>query len=67
MGSVNGIGARAIIVPRDQFWRVNFSIVNWNHDITDGVYSSKKGEDGKFLHKYNWVWSPTDVVNIHEP
>ncbi len=54
-------------VPRDQFWRVNFSRVNWEYDITDGKYSRKKGEDGKFLHEYNWVWSPTGVINMHEP
>ncbi|MEC3907181.1 carbohydrate-binding family 9-like protein [Tamlana sp. 2201CG12-4] len=54
-------------VPRDQFWRVNFSRVNWEHDITDKVYSRKKGADGKFLHEYNWVWSPIGVINMHEP
>lgn len=54
-------------VPRDQFYRVNFSRVNWNHDITNGVYSRKKDKDGKFLHEYNWVWSPTGVINMHLP
>lgn len=54
-------------VPRDEFWRVNFSRVNWEHDTTDGKYSRKKGEDGKFLHEYNWVWSPTGVINMHLP
>ena len=54
-------------IPRDEFWRVNFSRVNWEHDIVDGKYSRKKGEDGKFLHEYNWVWSPTGVINMHLP
>jgi hypothetical protein len=54
-------------VPRDQFWRVNFSRVNWEHDITDGKYSRKKDENDKFLHEYNWVWSPQGVINMHEP
>lgn len=54
-------------VPRDKFWRVNFSRVNWQHDITEDIYSRKKGKDGKFLHEYNWVWSPTGVINMHEP
>ncbi|MBN4082898.1 carbohydrate-binding family 9-like protein [bacterium AH-315-A23] len=55
------------VVPRDQFWRVNFSRVNWDFQITDGKYERKKDTDGKFLHEYNWVWSATGVVNMHEP
>ncbi len=54
-------------VPRDKFWRVNFSRVNWDYDLTKEKYSRKKGEDGKFLHEYNWVWSPTGVINMHLP
>ena len=54
-------------VPRDQFYRVNFSRVNWNYDVTNGTYSRKKDENGKFLHEYNWVWSPTGVINMHLP
>ncbi|RUA08739.1 MAG: carbohydrate-binding family 9-like protein [Flavobacteriia bacterium] len=55
------------IVPRDKFWRVNFSRVNWDHTIHNGKYSRKTGNDGKFLPEYNWVWSPQGVINIHEP
>ena len=54
-------------VPKDQFWRVNFSRVNWDFQITDGKYERKKDAEGKFLHEYNWVWSPTGVINMHEP
>ena len=54
-------------VPKDKFWRINFSRVNWEHDITNHIYSRKKGSDGKYLHEYNWVWSPTGVINMHEP
>lgn len=54
-------------VPRDKFWRVNFSRVNWDFQITDGKYERKKDAEGKFLHEYNWVWSPTGVINMHEP
>jgi hypothetical protein len=55
------------VVPRDTFWRVNFSRVNWDYELTDGVYSRKKDLKGAFLHDYNWVWSPQGVVNMHEP
>lgn len=55
------------IVPKDKFWRVNFSRVNWQHDIVDGKYERKKDKEGKFLPEYNWVWSPMGVINMHEP
>lgn len=54
-------------VPRDHFWRVNFSRVNWQHDIINGKYERKKDASGKFLPEYNWVWSPQGVINMHEP
>lgn len=54
-------------IPTDKFWRVNFSRVNWDHQITDGKYERKKDANGKLLHEYNWVWSPMGVINMHEP
>jgi hypothetical protein len=54
-------------VPRDSFWQVDFSRVNWQHDIIKGKYYRKKDENGKFLPEYNWVWSPIGVINMHEP
>ena len=53
--------------PRNQFWRINFSRVNWDFDLTEGRYSRKKDADGNFLPEYNWVWSPQWVINMHEP
>ena len=47
-------------------WRINFSRVNWDFDVTNGVYSRKK-VDGKYLPEYNWVWSEQRVINMHEP
>ncbi|MCG9793130.1 carbohydrate-binding family 9-like protein [Flavobacterium algicola] len=54
-------------VPADKFWRVNFSRVNWDHQITDGKYDRKRDANGKLAHEYNWVWSPMGVINMHEP
>lgn len=55
-------------IPKDDFWRVNFSRVNWDFDVTNGVYSRKKDEKtGQYLHENNWVWSPQQVINMHEP
>ncbi|MCF6216964.1 MAG: carbohydrate-binding family 9-like protein [Emcibacter sp.] len=55
------------VIPNDEFWRVNFSRVNWEHSITNGKYSRKKDDSGKYLPEYNWVWSPQGVINMHEP
>ena len=54
-------------IPVNEFWRVNFSRVNWNFDLTDGRYSRKKDENGNYLPEFNWVWSPQGVINMHEP
>lgn len=54
-------------VPEDDYWRINFSRVNWKYSLKNGCYSRKKDGDGKFLPEYNWVWSPQGVINMHEP
>jgi len=43
-------------------WRVNFSRVEWRHEIVDGKY--RKTPNTK---EDNWVWSPQGVVNMHVP
>lgn len=55
------------VKPKDgEQWRINFSRVQWDHDIIDNVYSRKK-ENNKFLPEYNWVWSNQGAVNMHLP
>lgn len=54
-------------IPENDFWRLNFSRVNWDFDLTDGRYSRKKDTKGNYLPEYNWVWSPQGVINMHEP
>ena len=50
-------------------WRINFSRVNWQHEVSDaGRYSRKRNaETGKIVPEYNWVWSPQGVINMHFP
>jgi hypothetical protein len=48
-------------------WRINFSRVEWDYDIVNGVYQRKKEKDGEFKREYNWVWSNQSVINMHEP
>jgi hypothetical protein len=49
--------------PRDgDQWRVNFSRVQWHHQVMDGKYLKvpKTPED-------NWVWSPQGFIDMHRP
>ncbi len=48
-------------------WRINFSRVEWDFEIENGVYYRKRNEKGAFLPEYNWVWSNQKVINMHEP
>jgi hypothetical protein len=49
--------------PRDgDQWRVNFSRVEWRHDVVDGKYRKRPG-----LREDNWVWSPQGVIDMHRP
>jgi hypothetical protein len=49
--------------PRDgDQWRVNFSRVEWRHEVVDGKYRKVPG-----TKEDNWVWSPQGVVDMHRP
>jgi hypothetical protein len=50
----------------NSFWRINFSRVQWQHDVNQGTYSRKK-LNGKHIPEDNWVWSPIGLVNMHYP
>ena len=49
--------------PRDgDQWRVNFSRVEWRHEITNGQYHKVPN-----TREDNWVWSPQGAVDMHRP
>jgi hypothetical protein len=51
------------VPPKDgDQWRINFSRVEWRHEVVDGKY--RKVKDTK---EDNWVWSPQGVVDMHRP
>jgi hypothetical protein len=55
-------------VPVDgDFWRINFSRVEWDVEVKDGKYVKLKGTNGRNLPEHNWVWSPQGVINMHFP
>jgi hypothetical protein len=49
-------------------WRVNFSRVEWQVDVTDGRYA-KRLEPGTKTPRPedNWVWSPQGAIDMHMP
>lgn len=47
--------------PGDR-WRINFSRVEWRHEIAGGAYRKVAG-----LKEDNWVWSPQYRIDMHQP
>jgi hypothetical protein len=43
-------------------WRINFSRVQWEHEVIDGQYRKVAGKP-----EDNWVWSPQPAVDMHRP
>lgn len=51
-----------------EFWRVNFSRVEWQAEVVDGTYQKVIDPGtGKAYPEDNWVWSPMGLVNMHYP
>jgi len=49
------------------YWRINFSRVQWDgHNGTSG-WERNKGENGELLREHNWVWSPQGIIDMHAP
>mmetsp|Transcript_2184 Transcript_2184/g.3758 ORF Transcript_2184/g.3758 Transcript_2184/m.3758 type:complete len:267 (+) Transcript_2184:1156-1956(+) len=58
-------------------WKVNFSRVQWKHEVRDGKYiripplgtqlGASLDPEGQEHPEDNWVWSPQGVVNMHLP
>lgn len=60
--------ANQVKVPADgEFWRVNFSRVEWDVEVKGNDYIKLKGANGRNLPEHNWVWSPQGVINMHYP
>ena len=44
------------------FWRINFSRVQWELESHDGAYAKLPGKP-----EHNWVWSPQGLIAMHYP
>ncbi|NLR94161.1 carbohydrate-binding family 9-like protein [Flammeovirga agarivorans] len=58
-----------LIYPEEgRRWRINFSRVEWQHEIVDGKYTKKIDPNtGNSFPEYNWVWSPQGEIAMHMP
>lgn len=55
-------------VQHGTVWRINFSRVQWQHDINGTTYTRKKDPDtGQYLPEHNWVWTPQSAIDMHRP
>ena len=54
-------------LPENNFWRINFSRVQWQFDLLENRYQRQKDTSGQYVSESNWVWSPQGVINMHEP
>lgn len=43
-------------------WRINFSRVQWRHEVVEDKYRKLPGP-----REDNWVWSPQGVIDMHQP
>ncbi|MTI89102.1 MAG: carbohydrate-binding family 9-like protein [Balneolaceae bacterium] len=49
-------------------WRLNFSRVQWKHQLNEGTYQRKTDRtSGEYLPALNWVWTSQHAVNMHQP
>lgn len=48
-------------------WRINFSRVQWKHQITHGKYEKKTDSSGDLLSENNWVWTQQSDIDMHRP
>ena len=61
-------GFRTVYTPAaGNFFRINFSRVEWDWDVSEGQYLKRKDQFGHALPEHNWVWSPQGVINMHFP
>lgn len=62
------LGVATQIPKENQVWKINFSRVQWQTEVVDGIYKRKNDPvTGKILPEDNWVWSAPGLINMHYP
>lgn len=62
--------AAGVAVPPEagEYWRMNFSRVEWQYDFSSRSYTKKADPaTGEPYPEDNWVWSPQGEINMHMP
>jgi len=55
--------ADKVVPPKDKDqWRINFSRVEWRYKVVNGKYIKVPN-----VPEDNWVWSPQQVIDMHQP
>jgi hypothetical protein len=60
-------GPRACPPEPGDWWRLNFSRVQWHHQVHDGQYTRVPMDGLGWKGEDNWVWAPQGVVAMHQP
>jgi hypothetical protein len=60
--SLSEIARRSLPPKPGDAFRINFSRVQWQHEVVNGRYRKVPG-----IPEDNWVWSPQGVVDMHHP
>ena len=62
------LGVQTQTPKNNDLWRIDFSRVQWQTEIVEGVYKRKKAAvSGRIIPEDNWVWSATGLINMHFP
>lgn len=62
------LGVHTRLPKEGTIWKLNFSRVQWQTEMTEGKYVRKRDDQtGRLLPEDNWVWSPVGVINMHYP
>ncbi len=68
LAALSHMDVKAVQPTDGSVWRINFSRVNWQHEVVDGKYIRRRTPNGRrHLPEYNWVWSPQGKINMHIP
>lgn len=49
------------------YWRVNYSRVQWRQEFDVNEYKRLRNKRGELLDEFNWVWSEQMTINMHQP
>lgn len=55
-------------IPKNgDIWRINFSRVQWETEVSGDKYVKKRDSNDRVLPENNWVWSPQGIIDMHAP